>query len=199
MNQVRWRIIADFKAASPGIRVTCTYGSATKRERLRRHLAKTHANDAYAMGSFHPAHRARQRTWKKNRRNERVLTKFYDAVYIDTRTGERAKAGSLGCNRTKRSEPRRSEKDLRHFRGPKVLKGYLSIRRGRKDLLPGSIVLFGKERLIVHGTHTGKNGSLNVEFEAPSMTGVKSADIKKLKVIKKRLISSWEPISLKET
>jgi hypothetical protein len=64
-------------------------------------LAKTHANDAYAMGEFHPKHRHQEEHFKKRRRNNRVLSKFYDAKYLDVRDHTIKKGDQLGCNRTK--------------------------------------------------------------------------------------------------
>ena len=50
------------------------------------------------------------------------------------------------------------------------------------------------EYVNVHGTHTSKTGSVNVQFEKPSKSGKKSASLKKLKIIKtqKRYIVAWK-------
>ena len=199
MNTVRWKIIEDLKEET-GLPVITTYGSMTKTLRKFYCIDKTHANDAFVMGSFHPKHRQRQAVYEKQRRNDRVLSKFYDAVYTDIRNGEEKSGQELSCGRTKRKEPRHSEKDLRPFRGHKVKKGRVSVRRQRTKLKPGSIVLYKGERLIVHGTHTKKNKktgkvSTNVEFNTPAKNGRKSADLKKVKVMRQEYINAWKRIS----
>lgn len=53
------------------------------------------------------------------------------------------------------------------------------------------------EVLVVHGTHTNKNGAVNVEFKVPAKNGQKSASLKKLKIVKTTdsMHSAWEKIS----
>ena len=48
-----------------------------------------------------------------------------------------------------------------------------------------------------YGTHTKKNGSVNVEFKTPSRGGKKSASLKKLKIIKtiSPMHSAWTKVS----
>lgn len=121
MNIVRWKIIEDLRAET-GLSVKTTYGSMTKTLRKLYCIDKTHANDAYVMGDFHPKHRQKEVLYKKRRRNNRILSKFYDAKYKDTRDGKVKSGQELSCGRTKRYEPRRSEKDLRIFRGHKEKK-----------------------------------------------------------------------------
>ena len=47
------------------------------------------------------------------------------------------------------------------------------------------------------GTHTKKNGSVNVEFKTPSKSGKKSTSLKKLKIIKtiSPMRSAWDKVS----
>ena len=85
MNVVRWKIYNTI--CDMGYNVKLTYGAVTKRERLTRRIEKTHANDAYCVGRFHPRHRMEQTHIRKRRRNDRVLEKFYDALFIDSRDG----------------------------------------------------------------------------------------------------------------
>lgn len=53
------------------------------------------------------------------------------------------------------------------------------------------------ENLIVHSTHTKKNGAVNVEFETPAKSGQKSASLKKLKIVKaaNSIHPAWKKIS----
>ena len=149
MTMVRWDMLDKLKAVSKDIRVDVTYGAATKEARRDLKIKKSHANDAYCMGSFHPSHRTDLKRYEKCRRNNRVLSKFYDATYIDIRDGKKKKANALGCNRTKRRESRRSEKNERIYRGEKVSKGRIVLRTKRAVIRPGDIVYVGKKKYIV--------------------------------------------------
>ena len=100
MNAVRRKIIEDLKAGTD-LPVITTYGSMTKTVRKLFCINKTHANDAFVMGSFHPKHRQREAVYEKCRRNDRVLSKFYDAVYTDTRDGKVKKGQELSCGRAR--------------------------------------------------------------------------------------------------
>lgn len=152
MNVVRWQIINEVREMFPGIEVRHTYGSYTKASRRGLgQLAKTHANDAYAMGEFHPRHRHREEHWKKARRNNRCLAKFYDAKYTDIRDGKKKSGSQLGCGRTNRKIPRNNPQNERVFRGQAVSKGRISIRRKRYDLHPGDIVIWNRKPYSVAG------------------------------------------------
>lgn len=193
MNQVRWRLYEELGniCGEAGAAIHLTYGSVTKRERHSRRIAKTHANDAYCIGRFRPKHKAQEAKYRKHRRNDRILEKFYDAVYIDSRDGSRKKGSQIGCNRTNRREPRMSDKNERAFRGKKVSKGHVTIRRGRTQLKPGSLVLYGKQVMTVHGTHTS-NGRTKVEFTKKAADGRKSAVIGRVTVVKAAMLTAWE-------
>ena len=169
MNSVRWYIYSQLKMVLPEVSVRITYGAATKVARIDGcGLEKSHANDAYAMGSFHPVDRAETHFFQKCRRNNRVLEKFYDAKYIDIRDGNKKKAAQLGCERTNRREPRNSEKSLRKYRGKKVSAGRRAIRKQRYDLRPGDMVLFRSKRIAIKGTHC--NGASAILSNGKSVT-----------------------------
>ena len=65
------------------------------------------------------------------------------------------------------------------------------------NLNPGDLVSLNGENLIVHSTHTKKNGAVNVEFETPAKSGQKSASLKKLKIVKaaNSIHPAWKKIS----
>ena len=71
------------------------------------------------------------------------------------------------------------------------------VRRKKLALNPGDLVSLNGEILVVHGTHTKKNGSVNVEFKTPSRGGKKSASLKKLKIVKtsNSMHSAWKKVS----
>ena len=79
------------------------------------------------------------------------MERFYDAKYVDVRTGKKKKAAELGCNRTKRNVPRNNEKNERKYRGKKISPGRRSIRRQRYPAPSGSIILYQGKRYISGG------------------------------------------------
>lgn len=190
MNTIRWKIYNMVKERNPGLCVHMTYGAVTKRERLRRHIGKTHANDAYCIGLFRPKHKTRAVAYKKVRRNDRIIQKFYDAVYIDRRDGKKKKGAELSCNRTNRSVPRNNSRNERPFRKGKVSKGHVTTRKGRTQLKPGSLVLYKGQVMTVHGTHANK-GKVNVEFTQKASDGRKSAYLSKVTIIRPMYRSGW--------
>lgn len=197
MNSVKWYIWEILKRDLP-CEAHMTYGAVTKRSRIDLGLEKSHTNDAYAMGAFHPVVRADSFVLLKRRRNDRILQKFYDAKVIDIRTGMRVNGKNLGCERTKRSENRVSSKSLRKYRGKTTRKGYCTIRKERTKIKPGSIILFEGELLVVHGTHakTDKKGkkSLNVEFTVPAQSGAKSTNVKNVVLFRQAYVSAWKKV-----
>ena len=155
MNSVKWFIYEALKDLTCTVHLT--YGAATKRSRIDLGLEKSHTNDAYSMGRFHPPLRAEEVVLAKRRRNNRILEKFYDAKCVDIRDGSKKSGAQLGCGRTSRRQPRNSDKSLRQFHGPKVLKGRRSIRRQRYPIQPGDLLLVDGKRIAAKGTHC--NGS----------------------------------------
>lgn len=157
MNSVRWAMYNEISVVAEkyNAKVRMTYGTVTKRERKDRNLAKSHAIDAYCIGRLHPKHRAHTAFYKKKRRNNRCLQKFFDAWYIDIRTGEKKRASQLGCNRDNRSTPRNNGNNLRMYRSKKISKGYNSVRKSRYEIKSGCPLLYthtitvdGKEQTV---------------------------------------------------
>lgn len=185
MNQARWVLYEEMKALceKEGVNVRLTYGVTTKRERHSRRITKSHANDAYCMGTFRPKHRTPTGYFRKRRRNERSLTRFYNAKYVDTRTGETVNASALGCGRTNRRETRNTDKNLRPYRGRQVRKGRVSVKRKRSPIPTGSLVRCEGRLYVTKGTH---NLGTYVTME-----GHKSVRISTLKVV--RLSGGWIP------
>ncbi|MCM1234509.1 MAG: RNA-guided endonuclease IscB [Ruminococcus flavefaciens] len=143
MNAVRWYIWHRLEERILGsAEMHMAYGAATKLARKDLGVEKSHANDAYAMGNLHPEERAETMYFRKLRRNNRILEKFYDAKYIDTRDGEKRSGSELGCQRANRREPRVSDKGQRIYHGAKVSKGRRVIRKKRYDIRPGDRIVF---------------------------------------------------------
>ena len=155
MNTVKWYIYECLKAVAEDVYIT--YGAKTKIARDELNLEKSHVNDAYAMGLFHPEDRAETAYYKKRRRNNRCLERFYDAKYIDIRDGRKKSGAELSCGRINRREPRNGPKNERIFHGEKVSKGRRSIRTVRYTIQPGdALVCNGKTGVSAgcfnHGT-----------------------------------------------
>ena len=185
MNTVRYKIVDLIKEALPNTEVKTTFGAMTKTKRQALHLEKTHANDAYAMGAFHPKHKTKQETYKKTRRNNRILEKFYDAVFIDIRDEEKKKGAELSSGRTNRKVPRNNPENKRIFRGKKLKKGQRRVRTRRYSMQPGDIILCESKKYEVKGA---QNNGTYVALENHTPVAVK-----KVKVIKH--VSGWRKIS----
>lgn len=185
MNSVKYHIVELIKKEYPDIKVSVTFGSKTKRTRNDLNIEKTHANDAYCMGEYRPKHRARAITYQKRRRNNRVLEKFYDAKFRDTRDGSIKSGQQIGCNRTNRRELRNSNKNERFYRGEKISKGRRSIRRRRYELRPGDMVKYNNTQFIISGIHN--NGTRAILKE-----NKKSINTTKFQLVKH--IGAWKQI-----
>ncbi len=181
MNSVKWYIWEILKRDLP-CDVHMTYGAVTKRSRLSLGLEKSHTNDAYAMGTFHQAIRADSIVLRKRRRNNRILEKFYDAKVIDRRTGKKVSGKDLGCERTKRKEPRVSEKSLRQFREQKVKRGYRSIRKQRYEIQPDDLLIYNGQTLHAKGVHSKGTRAIIRETK-------KSVAISQVKIFKH--VAAW--------
>lgn len=141
MNTVRWILHDRVKASFPDKEVRITYGAETKRTRLDRNMAKSHINDAYCMGEFRPRHRSRPIHLEKKRRNNRILEKFYDARYVDSRDGKLKSGQQLTNGRINRSHKKDGE-NLHPCRREKTSKGRRNIRRRHYGIQTGDMILF---------------------------------------------------------
>ena len=185
MNIVKDKIVQELRARFPDVEVQVTFGAITKRIRNDLNIAKSHANDAYCMGEYHPKHRANTQYYQKRRRNNRVLEKFYDTKFVDIRDGELKSGAQLSSGRTNRKEPRNGPKNERIYRGFKKSKGRRTIRRQRYALRPGDIVLYDGKKYTVKGTHN--NGQRVILKECS-----KSVKVNSVKII--RHIGGWEKL-----
>ena len=185
MSSVKYRIVELIKKSYPSLPVSVTFGAITKRTRNDLNIEKTHANDAYCMGEYHPSHRVHMITYQKRRRNNRVLEKFYDAKFIDIRDNEKKSGSQLSCGRTNRSEPRNSSKNERIYRGKRISKGRRSIRRKRYELRPGDLIAYNGNHFEVSGVH---NNGTRVVLKQNG----KSVAINQIKII--RHTSGWSKI-----
>lgn len=175
MTIVRYDMFDRLRELAPDVEFHMTYGAATKLKRKELGIKKSHANDAYAMGDFHPKHRADTVYYQKHRRNNRILEKFYDAKYIDIRDGSKKSGSQLSCNRTDRSIKRNNNQNERIYRGEKLSKGRRNIRRKRYPIQNDDIALYSGKRYAVSGTmHYGTYVKLN---DGPECISVKNIQI----------------------
>ncbi len=170
MSTVRWRLLNHFDAIN-------AYGYQTKSTRIKLGLKKSHHNDAFVIAYGTDQQRAETTTIKQRRRNNRSLERFYDAKYIDLRTGKKASGQELSSGRRTRNRKFNGE-NLRLHRGHKTSKGTRSIRQQRYALQPGDIGLLNDVKRIVNGTHCigrrvmlympdGKKGSISIKSVMP--------------------------------
>lgn len=152
MTSVRWAILNTLKAEFPDINFHVTYGAKTKCIRKELDIVKSHVNDAYAMGDLHPKHRARPVVLKKKRRNNRILEKFYDAKYIDSRDGSKKSGQQLANGRSNRNHNTDTE-NLHKYRKAKVSKGRRSVRTKRYPIQPHDKLMYQGNIVKTSGCH----------------------------------------------
>lgn len=189
MNTVKKKLFFELLEKYPDIEIMSTFGAATKCARKELGIEKSHANDAFAMGKFHPASRSETEYFKKQRRNNRGLEKFFDAKYVDIRDGSLKSGKELGCERTKRNVPRNNPKSLRAYRCARYTTGRRSIRKQHYIFHPGTVILVGKlisrdpyisyfgcgtRKRVVTGTHN-KCASVQIETKGKESRDVSSA------------------------
>ena len=153
MSMIRWYLINQLKEKYNNINVT--YGYVTKNHRIENKIEKTHYNDAFCIAKG--VNQSRNNyvfEVKQSRRNNRSLEMFYDAKYIDTRTGEKANGGDLNNGRRTRNKNLNGE-NLHQYRGQKLSKGQRRIRKVRYFYQPNDLVKYEGKVYSVRGTQNG--------------------------------------------
>lgn len=159
MTAVRWQMYREIKEKIPDVSIHLTYGAATKERRRALDIEKSHVNDAFVMGRFHPGHRARPELYIKKRRNNRVLESFYDARYIDSRDGKKKPGKELFNGRISRNHKKDSE-NLHKYRLRKVSKGKRSIRKKHYLIQPHDILVYCGRKYETAGCHNLGTGAI---------------------------------------
>ena len=178
MTTIRWKLYNEVKALFPDIDIDIhiTYGAETKERRRALDIDKSHVNDAFVMGQFHPKHRSKPICYKKKRRNNRCLEKFHDAKYIGSRDGKKRSGQELFNGRTSRNHKKDSE-NLHQYRLQKVTPGRRTIRRQHYPIQPHDIIVYNGNKIEVSGCqHKGTR----VVFSKTK----KSVQISKIKLFK---------------
>ena len=181
MNSVKYDIYNKISSFCDNVHIT--YGAVTKHIRVIRNIGKTHADDAFCIGNFHPRHRTKIQYFEKRRRNNRILSKFYDAKYMDSRDGSIKSGAQLSCGRINRNHNRDTE-NLHQYRQCKKSKGRFSIRKQHYSIQPNDTVLYQGKRYVCKGCHC--NGKRVLLQDGQSIA------IQKVTIIK--YAGNWKPV-----
>ena len=150
MSMIRWYLINQLKEEYNNISIT--YGYITKNHRIENDIEKTHYNDAFSITkSINQIRNTKIFEIEQSRRNNRSLEKFYDAKYIDIRTGVKVSGGDLNNGRATRNKNLNSE-NLHQYRGKKISKGQRRIRTKKYFYQPNDLVKYEGKIYIVKGT-----------------------------------------------
>lgn len=153
MSMIRWYLVNKLKEKYSN--VSFTYGYITKNHRIKNKIEKTHYNDAFCIAKGIEQIRSLDiQNVKQSRRNNRSLEMFYDAKYLDIRTGEKASGGDLNNGRRTRNKNLNSE-NLHKYRGKKLSKGQRRIRKQRYFYQPNDLVKYEGKVYSVRGTQNG--------------------------------------------
>ena len=174
MTTIRWKLYNEIKALFPDIDIHITYGAETKERRRAFDITKSHVNDAFVMGQFHPKHRSKPVCYKKKRRNNRCLEKFYDAKYIDNRNGKTRTGQELFNGRISRNHKKDSE-NLHQYRRQKISTGKRTIRKQHYAIQPHDIVIFNGEKFETSGCHN--NGTRVILLPQKKSVAIKKLNI----------------------
>lgn len=153
-----------------------TYGYITKEKRFELKLEKSHSTDAFCIANGISQTRSKPFEIQQIRRNNRSLSTFYDAKYIDSRDGSTQSGKELFSGRTRRNKNLNTE-NLRKYRLRKVKKGRVSIRKSRYPLQPMDLVQYNGQNVYVRGSQNlGKYVALK--------GSTKPVPVSKVKIIK---------------
>ena len=153
MSMIRWMLINGLKETYPNINFT--YGYLTKNKRIEQGIEKSHRNDAFVIANGTTQKRDESPFLvTQSRLKDRSLEKFYDAKYIDIRTGEKVSASDLPCGRSTRNKNLNTE-NLKCYRGQKLSKGQRRIRKQKYSYQANDLVKYEGKVYTVKGTQNG--------------------------------------------
>lgn len=112
--------------------------------------------------------------YKKKRRNNRCLEKFYDAKYVDSRDGKKRTGQELFNGRISRNHKKDSE-NLHKYRRRKVSAGRRTIRKQHYRIQQHDIVRFVGRKFETSGCHN--NGTRAILLPEKKSVAVKKLDI----------------------
>lgn len=162
MSIVRWKLVKLIDSLH-------TYGYITKNNRIKYGIEKSHYNDAFVIANGGIQIRVEPIIFEQIRRNNRSLEKFYDAKYIDMRTGEKVRAGDINCGRRSRNKNKNSD-NLKIYRGRKISDGQRRIRTQRYFYQPNDLVKYeGKVYTVKGSQNNGKYVALKEIKKVPKV------------------------------
>jgi hypothetical protein len=158
------------------------YGYETKLNREKLKLPKSHHNDAFVIAGGTTQVRVEPMMLEQIRRNKRSMEQFYDAKYIDIRTGEKSSGSALSSGRRTRNKNIKSE-NLRIYRGKKLSPGQRRIKKQRYPYNPNDYVKFENKKYRVIGMQ-----NLGTGVKIANYPGIanKVVPVDKVKPIKRR-------------
>lgn len=158
------------------------YGYETKFNREQLELPKSHHNDAFIIAGGKNQVRIKPLILEQIRRNKRSMEQFYDAKYIDTRTGKKESGSTLFSGRRTKNKNLNGE-NLRVYRGQKLSKGSRRIKKQRYPYNPNDYVEFENKNYRVIGMQ-----NLGTGIKIANYPGVanKVVSVDKVKPIKRR-------------
>lgn len=153
MSMIRWMLIHHLKEKYPAIKFT--YGYLTKNKRIEQKIEKSHRNDAFVIANGTTQKRDNHPFLvTQSRLKDRSLEKFYDAKFIDIRTGEKVSGSDLPCGRSTRNKDKNTE-NLKQYRGQKLSKGQRRIRKQKYSYQPNDLVKYEGNVYTVKGAQNG--------------------------------------------
>ena len=157
------------------------YETSFKRQELG--LTKSHHNDAFIIAGGYTQQRVNKPLiFEQIKRHRRSLERFYDAKYIDLRTGGKVSGCLLSsCRRTRNKEL--NGENLRVYRGQKVSKGQRRIKKQCYRYNPNDYIQFEGKIYRVIGMQNLGTGVKIADY--PGVTN-KVVNIKKVKSVKRR-------------
>lgn len=194
MSTVRWMIANNLKQKYD---VGVTFGYLTNKKRRKLKLKKSHVNDAFCIARAENQIRHESFEIVQVRRNNRSLSLFYDAKYIDSRDGSVKSGKELNCGRTRRNKNLNTE-NLRKYRSQravnkngKPIKGRFNIRKSYYPLQPMDLVEYEGQLKYISGC---QNLGTRVLFKNSKAT----ASVKKVRLIKYGKGFCWIDQKLKD-
>ena len=172
MSMIRWYLVNKLKEKYNN--VSFTYGYITKNHRIQNNIQKSHYNDAFCIAKGIDQIRS-NKVWQlqQYKRNNRSLEKFYDAKYIDNRTGKKVSGAELFNGRRIRNKDKNSE-NLHKYRGKKIKSGQRRIRKQKYFYQPNDLVKYDNRIYTVRGIQNkGKYIALKEIKKVPKIELIK--------------------------
>lgn len=134
MSTIHKRILEELGAEQ-------AFGYETDFNRSELKLEKSHHNDAFVIAGGSTQQRIEPIIIEQIRRHKRSMEQFYDAKYIDKRTGEKVSGSILNSGRRTRNKNLNGE-NLRVYRANKISCGQRRIKKQRYRYNPNDYVMF---------------------------------------------------------